>query len=145
VPLQANIGGYVALTDQRQRELEQASIRAYQQISAGFPEATIREEIASLDLEPDEFAWVWNTGKQRYFGYQHHLRDVNRGSAKSFIVGGALMLGIVAAIVSSMGWPTAGRQVGMANMAMIGGAGSLMYGLYCWLTASPSDTRVDLN
>lgn len=120
------------------------SIRVYQQISAGFPKEKILGQFDDFEADPEEVHWVWATAKQRYFGYQQHRRDVNRDSGKSFMLTGVGLLMLISLILGFIGWPTAGRQVGMTYMAIIGGSGALLYGAYVWLTAEPTDTRTDL-
>jgi len=130
---------------ERQKELEKFAVRVYQQISAGFPMTAICSQFENSGLPQTDIDWIIENGKERYFGYQRYRRDVNRGSAKSFMFGGIVMVGIAILVLASVGSPSAGRHVGMLNFAILGGIGAILYGVYCWLTAEPKDVRTDLH
>jgi hypothetical protein len=137
--------GQAMLSQDRQRELEPLSIRVYQQISVGYPKEQIMGQFERIGADPNEAQWLWDTGKQRYLGYQQHRLKVNRETGRSFVLGGLSVAGLASLIIFLAGWPTAGRQVGMAYTGLIGGTGAFIYGAYIWLTAQPTDTRSDLD
>jgi hypothetical protein len=128
----------------RQKSLERASIQVYQQISAGAPIEYIHAQIGKLDIEIDEAVWVWERGKERYFGYQHHLREMNRFHGRHLMLGGLGMFALVSCLIYFLGWPTVPRQVGQAYIGFLIAAGGFLYGGYIWVTATPEGIRTDL-
>lgn len=130
---------------ERQKELEPIAIHVYRQISAGYPMDQIKGQFKDVDLSPNDKAWILESGKQRYLGYQEFLLESNRNDAKWFVISGVGMIVLFYLFVSFMGWSSAPRQNGKIYFGYIFGIGAIIYGAYCWITAAPDDVREDLD
>lgn len=135
----------MAPSEERQKELEDASIMVYQQISAGYSMEQIRAQFYKTSLATDEITWILETGKQRYIGYRVYLKHENRAYARSFMFSGFALIAIVIVAAAVMGWPTAGYRSGQLVFAFLFGCGAILYGAWQWTTANPSGTRTDLH
>lgn len=135
----------MGLSKQRQEELDQLGVEAYRQIAMDRPLSEVRSRFEDRDLTDDEIDWIVANGKERYQGYNDHLRAINRGTARSFVLGGLALLIGPYLFVEIFGEPNAGRQIGMLGFAKIAGIGALLYGAYCWVTADPEGVRSDLD
>jgi len=115
------------ISDERKKELEPFSIRVYQQISAGYDWEKIKNQFSNMDTDADEVAWVIETGRLRYLGYQRHLQYNNKSEAKIAIFVGLGLLVLLAISLSVVGIPTFGRGRGIALSTALLGLGAIGY------------------
>jgi hypothetical protein len=130
---------------EREKAINEWSIRVYQQLQAGYGTEAIRSQFGKLeDATPEDIAKVIAKAKDRYLGYYEFEKLSNRESAKYEIMFGLLFVILMAAFVHYMGWSTAPRQNGRLVWFALVGVAFSCYGLWNWINAEPSGKRSDL-
>lgn len=135
----------MAISDERKKELERLSIGVYRQIGAGYDWEKIKNQFSNDDADPEEVAWVMETGRLRYLGYQKHHQDNNKRDAKSAIFVGLGILALLAIYLSVAGFPTFGRLRGRLVLVALLGLGGVGYGLWILITSKPKGFRTDIS
>lgn len=137
----------MAISDQRQKELEPLSIRVYQQLQAGYPIAAIKGQFDEFDdSDPEEISWILSTGKDRYIGYWKFRAREHTGYSKEFILIGAAGVALYFIITQVFGyWPDFGRGRGMLRFLLLAGLAAVGYGIWAYASDKPPATRTDLD